>query len=225
MDGKFLILSDFHLGSKVTRHDMILKVLETPAETIILNGDIIDIDGTHRLNKKDWKVLSVLRKLSKHSSIHYLAGNHCQNIGEVISELLGFEFHRQDYSIRSENLHIYMAHGDIWDTFIGDHPFLTNVAGAIYYYLQRLNPHNQKIPRWLKQRSKSWLGAANRVKHNAIKYAKNHGFDVIIAGHTHLAEEYLSEESGIYYYNLGCFTDYQCSYVVVNGRDVRLHYI
>ena len=136
-----LLLSDFHLGSRVSRHDMIIKALEVDAETIILNGDIIDVDGTHRLTKKDWKVLSVLRKRSKHTHIHYLAGNHCQNIGEVLSELLDFQFHRQDYSIINDKLRIYITHGDIWDSFIGDHPMLTNLAGAIYYYFQRSRSH------------------------------------------------------------------------------------
>ena len=109
---KYLIFSDVHLGSKVTQSEKLIQVLKTvAAETIIINGDLIDINHTNRLNKKDWEILSILRKLSKSSRVIYISGNHDDKIYEMISELLGFEhFKNFQFTINKKLYHI--THGD-----------------------------------------------------------------------------------------------------------------
>ena len=71
---EYTITNDWHIGSEVCQREKIiyfLKGLQT--KTLILNGDIIDINHTKRLKKKDWEILSMLRKISIDKTITFRA--------------------------------------------------------------------------------------------------------------------------------------------------------
>jgi UDP-2,3-diacylglucosamine pyrophosphatase LpxH len=217
----YLILSDLHLESSVCQHDKILEVLSQKSKNYIFNGDLTDSGHTKRLKKKDWKVLSKIRKLSKHSTVYYISGNHCADVAELICDLLGLEYVKNGITIEVEGKKYYVTHGDVFDLFISKFSALSNFAGHLYYLFQQLDLQNQKIPRWIKRKSKNWLKVANSVKFNAIKYAKYNGYDGIITGHTHYPENF-KDESGICYYNSGCFVDFTCSYITIEGNNIEI---
>jgi hypothetical protein len=53
MKSKYIITSDWHIGSDVCQRDKIIKMLKSiNTEILILNGDIVDIDHVKRLKKK-----------------------------------------------------------------------------------------------------------------------------------------------------------------------------
>src|SRR3954449_7513220 len=89
-----VIVSDVHLGSANCQAAQLGELLgriadgELPTARLILNGDVFDSIDFRRLHKSHWRVLSLLRKLSDHVEIIWLAGNH-DGSAETISHLLG----------------------------------------------------------------------------------------------------------------------------------------
>ena len=66
MSREILVVSDIHLGSPVLRVKELLDLLDQEWSQVVVNGDLLDSGKFHRYNKRHWKVLSKLRKLSKH---------------------------------------------------------------------------------------------------------------------------------------------------------------
>jgi len=208
---KYTIVSDWHIGSEVCQRDKILQLLKTmDTEVLILNGDIIDIDHVKRLAKKDWKILGQLRKLSKHTRVIYLPGNHDFSVYELISELLGLEHYQSfDFELCGQRYHI--THGHLFDSFITKHWLLTEIASGLYYWIQRISTKAQLLARNLKQRSKRFINCCEELKYRATKYAEHHNYDYIIIGHTHSPELLPGQR----YINTGCFTEIACSYLEI----------
>ena len=218
---KYVICSDAHLGSPVCQRDKLIKLLSSiHTENLILNGDWIDVSHTKRLNKKDWKILSVLRKMSKHTNIIYLTGNHELGLNETLSELLGFTAAKH-YEFEINNKKFYVIHGDVFDSVISEFWLLTEIATGIYYWIQRLGGEKQVIARIIKKKSKNFIKCCERMKVRAENFARHNGFDYILVGHSHMP--FLSKDSP--YVNSGCFTEVECSYLTVdfNGNiDLKI---
>ena len=219
---EYLIVSDLHMTSLVCQHDKFEWVIKNiPAKNIILNGDIIDVNHTKRLSKKDWHLLSSLRKLTKNSKCYWNGGNHDEDVSKILSEFIGYE-HSREVRINVNNNKIIVTHGDQFDSFIGDHPILTHIAGGIYYWLQAIDPKEQRVPGFFKKRSKNWIHVASRVRQNAIKWAKNLNYNSIICSHVHQHE--CTNVEDITYANTGCFTYAECSYITIdNLGKITLH--
>jgi UDP-2,3-diacylglucosamine pyrophosphatase LpxH len=220
---EYLIVSDLHLTSLVAQTEKFENVIKKyKAKNIILNGDIIDVNHTHKLKKQDWKILSTLSKLTKHSNCYWNAGNHDIEVSGLLSEFIGFK-HGLERVFKIGAQTICVTHGDKFDSFIGDHPLITNIATGLYYWLQAVDPKEQRIPRFFKKRSKNWIKAAERVKKNALTYAENNGYSAIICSHTHHGELTVSDKS-ICYTNTGCFTYKTCSFATIDKEgNIELH--
>lgn len=219
---KYIIISDTHLGSDVSQREKIIDLLRhIETENLIINGDLIDTNHLKRLNKKDWKILSLLRKLSKNTKIIYIRGNHCHDIAETLSDLLGFEFKLEyDFSLNSNKFHV--EHGDKFDTFISKYWLITEIATGFYYWVRRFSGPRQIIAQYLKKRSKNFIKCIEKVKNRAVKFCTINNYDYIICGHTHHA--FL--EKDYKYINSGCFTEADCSYITIDKNcDIKLVYV
>jgi UDP-2,3-diacylglucosamine pyrophosphatase LpxH len=217
---EYVVVSDWHIGSGVSQSAKIIKMLKTiETKVLILNGDIIDIDHTKRLNKHDWKILGMLRKLSKYTRIIYLPGNHDHTVYETISEFIGLEHYKSfNFDVASKRYHV--VHGNLFDHFITKHWLVTEIATGLYYWLQRLSPKTHSLARALKRKSKSFIRCCDKLKDNAIAYAKYHKYDYIVCGHTHHPEI-----SGNYI-NSGCFTEVECTYIgVTESGEISLIHV
>ena len=87
-----VIVSDLHLGSKAARRDDILDFLDKiSTETLILNGDIIDVWSLQRgskWSKKDTKIIRKILKISEtDTEVIWLRGNH----DEFLKDFLPFD--------------------------------------------------------------------------------------------------------------------------------------
>jgi UDP-2,3-diacylglucosamine pyrophosphatase LpxH len=211
---EYLIVSDVHMTSLVCQHEKLEHVIKNvKSKNLILNGDIIDVNHTKKLTKKDWGILSLLRKQTKHRQCFWNAGNHDEDVSSMLSDFIGYK-HGHHVHVNINNNNIIVTHGDQFDSFIGDHPIITNIAGGLYYWLQAVDPKEQRIPRYFKKRSKNWIHATERVKNNAVKWAKSKGANSIICSHVHHAE--LTRVDDITYANTGCFTYAECYYVTID---------
>ena len=217
-----VIISDLHLGSKVCQSKLLLKFLSNFedhdfSKKLILNGDVFDSWDFRRLCKKHWKILSLFRKISKHTNIIWINGNH-DGPSEVVSHLLGIEV-VEEYVFESGSKNIMILHGHMFDNFIADHPVFTWIADRFYCFLQKL--HLQGA-RYLKQRSKTFLRCSEQIEQKARAYAASKDCSVVCCGHTHYA--LATEIDSIEYYNSGCWTEVPCSFIGIKNGMLGVNY-
>jgi predicted phosphodiesterase len=191
-----------------------LKILEDcEYDKLIICGDLLDSFNIHRLCKKQWKVLSALRKISKTKECIFIKGNHDKSL-ETVSALLGFDF-KLEHIETIAGKKFYFVHGDRWDYVIQLKPLLTEIASGLYYFLQKVDKH-QTYTRILKRKIKSWHGAAEKISERICKYASNHGYDVVVFGHTHIPLH--NNISGIECVNLGSQCDLPVTYCKISNK-------
>lgn len=206
-----LVISDIHLGSPICQSDLTLKILKrNDYDSLILCGDLLDSYHMHRLCKKQWNILSELRKISKKKPCVFIKGNHDRD-AETISSLLGLEF-VEEYSQVVNNKRILFAHGDKWDSFTNSKPMITEIASKVYYVLQKLDK-NQKLTRKLKRTIKTWHGAAHELTVKIAKYCSDNKYDAVCFGHTHVPKH--SFIDGIECVNLGSQCELPVTYAMI----------
>jgi UDP-2,3-diacylglucosamine pyrophosphatase LpxH len=219
-----IILSDVHLGSHNCEASLLCDLLEDIREgrlltsRLILNGDVFDSFDFRRLNKTHWRVLSLLRKLSDTIEITWICGNH-DGSAEIISHLLGVQV-RDEYTLESGDERVLLLHGHIFDEFLDAHPILTWVGDMIYYALQKMD-RTHYFAKMAKHGSKTFLRCAQKIEDGAVAHALRTHCTAVCCGHTHLALS--KENSGIRYFNSGCWTELPCTYLTVAKGEIRLH--
>ena len=191
-------LSDLHLGSDLCNIPALEQFLGNlpPTRRLILGGDVLEATD-HRLRKKHWHILSMLRKLADDLEIIWVRGNHDHD-AEAVAHLIGATWCPY-YTYQSGETLICTIHGDQWDNFIRNRPILTWLADRTYLFTQRLWP---SLASHLKLSSKTYLRCAARVREKAIKWGKSQEVDVVICGHTHHPHYSPGQ-----YVNTGCWTD------------------
>ena len=223
---KYLILSDIHLSSPVSRSDKAVEVLDQyDPDTLIINGDLIDSEHLKRLKKHDWTFLSKLRKLSKHHKVVVIKGNHDGKILDFIGELIGLDIVEScDIEIGKKKYHV--VHGDKFDNWIRESPVISEIATGIHYWFQKLGGRKQQIALFLKRSTKKYLRCTDKVKKISIAFCQKLGYDGIIVGHTHFCEHEVIDN--FEYWNSGCFAeaDGKNSYITVDELNkIEIKYI
>jgi predicted phosphodiesterase len=207
-----LVISDIHLGAPVCQAELTLKLLEEEEyDTLIICGDLLDSYHLHRLCKKQWKVLSTLRKISKNKECIFIKGNHDQHI-ETITALLGFEFYEEFIKTIGDKK-ILFVHGDRWDHFVMAKPILTSIA-SFFYHLLQLFDSKQKLSRKLKRIIKTWHNSADTLMERISKYCVEHKYNAVCFGHSHIPKKHFYH--GIECVNLGSQCDLPVTYAVID---------
>ena len=209
-----LALSDIHLGSPICQADLTLEILEKEKyDKLIICGDLLDSYHIHRLCKKQWKILSALRKISKHKQCVFIKGNHDKDL-EMISTLMGLDF-KEEHEVKINGKKILFVHGDRWDIFIATKPVLTELASAVYYVLQKIDK-KQKYTRKLKQKVKTWHDAAHDLTIKVAQYCYDGKYDAVCFGHTHVPKH--EHIGGIECVNLGSQCDLPITYAIIDNE-------
>jgi UDP-2,3-diacylglucosamine pyrophosphatase LpxH len=222
-----LIISDLHLGAENCQAkaaaDFLQRLLdgEIRAAQLIINGDVFDSIDFRRLKKTHWKVLSQIRHLSDKLDIIWIAGNH-DGSAEIVSHLLGVRVVEQ-HLLLSGGRRILIIHGHAFDEFIEDHPLLTRLADFAYYCLQKLD-RTHYIARLAKSKSKTFIRCTDKIRSGARQLAAKLDCETVICGHTHRAEATApSPAEPIGYYNSGCWTEQNATYLLIHASEVSLH--
>jgi len=211
-----LVLSDLHLGSPICQAELIVKTLhDYEYDKLIINGDLLDSYHLHRLCKKQWKVLSELRKISKDKECIFITGNH-EGHCEIISTLLGFNFVKE-HTEKIGDKSIHFTHGDMFDSFIQNQPIITELASGVYFYLQKIDK-KQKYTRKIKKMIKTWKNASDVLAKKACKWANQLEYDTIILGHTHIAHHEIIDN--VEYVNLGSQCDLPVTHALIDCSGI-----
>jgi UDP-2,3-diacylglucosamine pyrophosphatase LpxH len=174
---------------------------ENTAQTLILNGDIIDMWALKRGSK--WRDIhtKALRKILKISEkctqVYWLKGNHDDFIHEFIPfELGNIKMQENLIYVDSNGKSSYVFHGDVLDVFISDMKWLAKIGSVGYDIALWLNSIYNKYREWrglpyysiskdIKNGVKKAINFITDFEKNAIKLAKHKGCDYAICGHIH----------------------------------------
>ncbi|WP_456443055.1 UDP-2,3-diacylglucosamine diphosphatase [Caldithrix abyssi] len=217
-----MIISDIHLGSKVSRTRKLIELLTSVRfKRLIINGDVFDSINMRRLNKEHWQVLSLLRKLTNSKSDHeviWIRGNH-DGYSDLLTQLLGIKIYNE-YLFSIAGKKALTLHGDIFDSFTSRFPLVSDIADYLYRLSFYVDPIKMRFSRWLKRNSKTFIRNTVKVRERAMAYARHRQADYVICGHTHHADEY--QEGNITYLNCGCWTEAPSHFVGIVGEQIRV---
>jgi UDP-2,3-diacylglucosamine pyrophosphatase LpxH len=217
MKYKTIILSDIHLGSKYSRAKDVTDFLtKNTAETIILNGDIIDGWALKRggvWTDEHMKCVRKLMKLSKSSTVYWIRGNHDDFLYDFIPFDFGKIMLRESMEYRGLDKNKYLIlHGDIFDIFVGKWGWLAKIGSVGYDMTLWINKWYNKYRTYrglpyfsLSQKIKASVKTATNFigdfENHMVIHARSLDCDGVICGHIHKAE--IRDVDGIMYMNSG----------------------
>jgi len=216
-----LIISDLHLGSGVSQPEKVLKLLKSFSfRKLILLGDVFDSLDFRHLSAESWELLNYIGKISRDKKVRWVRGNHDNGLPELFRTLMNAQVYEM-YTWQFKHEKYLAMHGHQFDRFLVDNVVLSNVATAIYNFIQKIDFDDRRISHYVKRKSKGWLRLSEKVARGAIAAAKEQEAKYVFCGHTHKA---LQKVNGHYtkYYNSGCWTDAPCTYITIDEKDIAI---
>lgn len=198
-----LVISDIHLGTYGCRAKELLKYLKSiNPETIILNGDIIDI---WQFSKRYWPkshmkvVKHFMTCISKGVKMYYVTGNH----DEMLRKFVGFEL--GSFSIVNKVMldvdgkKAWVFHGDVFDVTMQHSKWIAKLGAvgydslillnsAINFFALKLGRRPISMSKKIKNSVKSAVKFINNFEQTAADIAIENNYDYVICGHIHQPE-------------------------------------
>lgn len=197
------VLSDLHLGTKGCRSTELLHYLKSiQPQTLILNGDIIDI---WQFKKNYWPashmkvVKHIIGLAAKKTKVYYITGNH----DEVLRRFAGFRIGNlqivNQLLIEIDGRKHWFFHGDVFDVIMQHSKWLAR-AGAVGYdsliwlntfvnaCRRKLGLPPVSLSKRIKDNVKSAVRYINNFEETAASLAARKGYDAIVCGHIHHPE-------------------------------------
>jgi UDP-2,3-diacylglucosamine pyrophosphatase LpxH len=219
-----IVISDLHLGSSVCQAKLLEEFLEWAVEharVLVINGDIFDDLNFKRLTKRHFACLKVIRRNSDRDDFRvvWVRGNH-DGPADIVSHIVGVDIH-DEFDFTNGEVRLLILHGDQFDTFTTEFPWLTEISCGLFYYIQKWMPH--RASRWIRRITKRFQRNSELIERRATEYARKLAYSYVTCGHTHLPMS--SVVGGVHYFNSGTWMEQPpCPFVSVRGKDVRLEY-
>lgn len=230
-----VVISDTHLGTHGCQARPLLNYLNSiEPQTLVLNGDIIDI---WQFKKKYWPDthMKVVRKVMKLASsgvkVYYVTGNHDEALRKY-SDFSMDNFELIDKLILDiGDKKAWIFHGDVFDITMRYSKIFAKLGGWGYDILIRMNTFLNAI---LALFGQGKISFAAKIKHNvkaAVKFiddfeqtaaelAIEDKYDYVICGHIHKAamREVATEQGKVLYLNSGDWVESMTALEYNDGR-------
>lgn len=215
-----VVISDIHLGTYGCHAKELLKYLKSiDPETVILNGDIIDI---WQFSKRYWPkshmkvVKQFINWASKGKTIYYITGNHDEMLRKFVGFELGSLTIKNKIVLELNGEKAWFFHGDIFDVTMKHSKWLAKLGAVGYDTLILINRGVNKISELL---GKGKLSLSKKIKDSvksAVKFiddfektaadiAIENKFDYVVCGHIHqpTMRDIKTEKGTVKYLNSG----------------------
>ena len=214
------VISDVHLGTYGSRPKELLNYLKTiNPETLILNGDIIDIWQFNKryFPKSHMKVIKYITSLlSKGTTVYYVTGNH----DEMLRKFKGFKIGSFEIVnklvLNLDGRKAWIFHGDVFDVTMKHSKWLAKLGGKGYDLLIMINTFinwvsslfgfgKLSLSKKIKNSVKSAVKFINNFEETAAEIAIDNGYDYVVCGHIHQPEKRLikTKDGEVLYLNSG----------------------
>lgn len=195
-----LVLSDVHLGTYGCHAKELLAYLSSiKPQTLILNGDIIDI-WQFRKSYFPKSHLKVVKRLldfaSKGTKVYYITGNHDEMLRKFSGTSMGNFSICDKVVLELDGKKAWFFHGDVFDSSVQHAKWIAKLGGIGYDYLILLN----RFINWvLKKMGKEPYSLSKKIKSSVKKAVKfisdfeetasdlaiENNYDYVICGHIH----------------------------------------
>jgi len=200
---EIVVLSDIHLGTRGCRAKELLHYLKNiQPDTLILNGDIIDV---WQFSKRYWPnthmkvVKQILGMASRRTKVYYITGNHDEVLRKFSGMRMGSLHIVNDLILELEHGKVWFFHGDVFDVIMQHSKWLAKAGAIGYDSLIIINTFVNAVSRLF---GRGKVSLSKKIKENvkiAVKYIHNFeetaadlairkGFHAIACGHIHHPE-------------------------------------
>jgi UDP-2,3-diacylglucosamine pyrophosphatase LpxH len=212
---KAIIISDLHIGSAYFQRRDFEGFLHQLAEdrTLILNGDIVDCPY-EAMQKADQQVIDRLQQISQQQPVVWIRGNHDNG---YLAKILGAAEVTRSYSIGNR---LFITHGDDFDHIMPRSRFFIKAFKWMHAMRVRLGARPVHVAQYAKKWAALYRVLRKNVMLNAVDCAAENGFDAVVCGHTHFAEDLVFE--GIRYINTGAWTEAPMYFLQVTPDSLEL---
>jgi len=215
-----VVISDVHLGTYGCHAEQLLDyLLKIHPRILIINGDFIDIwqFRKHYFPAAHLAVLQrVLQMANQGVKVYYLPGNHDDLLRSFNGSILGPIQHRDQLILQLHGKTHWFFHGDIFDASVRVSPLIARIGGLSYDHLVRINRAVNRIRERIGKQPLSFSKAIKTSVKKAVRFvadfercaidlAFDRGFDYVICGHIHIAQDRQEQRNGqtVRYLNSG----------------------
>ena len=217
---KIAVVSDIHLGTYGCRAKEVLHYLKSiEPETLILNGDIIDIWQFSKkyFPKSHMKVVRYILKLAgRGTQIYYITGNH----DEMLRKFADMDFGNirlvNKLTLDVEGHKTCFFHGDVFDFSIQHAKWLAKLGGTCYdaliilntfinYISMKFGGKRVSLSKKIKMSVKQALSFINDFEEACANYAIREQCKTVVCGHIHQPShrEISTPDGSVLYLNSG----------------------
>lgn len=209
------IVSDLHIGSPYFLHkDFRQFLMKIPEDhEFIMNGDIMD-DPREGLNLQHRHTLELISKISNRNRVVWVRGNH--DNGYIQRGLGNVEFKRF-HSIKDRLL---IVHGDDFDEIMPKNQLFMKAFKFMHNLRVKLGAKPVHVAYYAKKWELLYRVLRRNVMMNAVKCAKENGYEAVTCGHTHYPEDRVF--NGMRYMNTGAWTESPVFYLQVSDDKMTL---
>lgn len=217
---ELVVLSDVHLGTYGCHSKELCRYMKSiHPETVILNGDIIDV---WQFSKRYWpkshmKVVKLLVDwISKGVQVYYVTGNHDEMLRKFVGfKLAGFSIVNK-VVLELDGKKAWFFHGDVFDVTMKHSKWLAKLGAvgydtlillnrAVNYFSKQLGYGPISMSKRIKNGVKSAIKFINNFEDTAVEIARENDYDYVVCGHIHQPEIREIDEGGkiVTYLNSG----------------------
>ena len=213
-----IILSDLHLGARNSRTELLVELLGGDFDRLVLNGDVVDTPDARLFGPGDHEVIARLRRVARERELVVVRGNHDILPGpdnprgstRFLAGLLGVPVVETHDLLVGRDRYL-VIHGDQFDNTMN----LTCVGDVADWFYRGMQRFSRPLAHFAKHASKHVCGVVAAVQNRGLEFARRHGYDGLITGHTHF--HHAEVLGGAHYLNSGCWVDSPCTFIRVAG--------
>lgn len=213
-----LIISDLHIGSKLSRsRDVLAFLSKTFFKRLILLGDVFADLDLRRLGADDLILLSYLVGLTREKEIVFVEGNHDAGMVSLLDHLTGISAHYEYNFLLPNGKKCVALHGHQFDDIVSN-VWFANFISWIYLEVQKVAFLRRTFCIFVDKLSVRWQRLTEKVAHDAIEYAIREKVDFIFCGHTH--ETFECTYNGVHYYNTGSWVGDASDFILITENEI-----
>jgi UDP-2,3-diacylglucosamine pyrophosphatase LpxH len=200
-----VIFSDLHLGSPLfnKRRDFVKLIKSPNYDTIILNGDVLDVweMKLRKIVDSNSNIIDSINDIAKDKKVVFIKGNHDPEINDI-RHLFPNAQVVQSYQMKD----LFVIHGDEFDEFVNKYSYWAKLLFIPHWIGERFGLNLKAFFRELthsisnKRKKKYYKELVRDINNEAIKKYKDR-CKFLVMGHTHNPE--IIKQEGCTYINGG----------------------
>lgn len=219
-DLKLAVLSDIHLGTFGCKAKSVNKYLKSiNPETLILNGDIIDI---WQFSKRYWPeshmkvVQRIFKMMANGTKVYYLTGNHDEMLRKFTDFKMGNLELRDKLVLELDGKKMWFFHGDVFDITMKSAKWLAKLGAwgydtliminaVVNWFSVKMGRGRVSLSKKVKNSVKQAVKFIDDFEQTAVEIATDNGYDYVVCGHIHqpTIKKYPTQNGFVTYMNSG----------------------